>query len=146
MSEAAEISASRGRAMNANSLANLRPWVKGGPSGNPSGRAPALVDIAALAREHGPRCIDVAVALLDDPDPRIRLATVTALLDRGFGKPMQTIGGGDDAAGITFLHLIAARASSDALNGRVIDSEHTVVDTDETMRPTSRNLMEPATE
>jgi hypothetical protein len=126
-------------------LAALKPW-QAGQSGNPNGRPKALVDIAALAREHGPRCIEVAVALLDDPDPRIRLATVNALLDRGFGRPVQTIGGGDDAASITFLHLIAARASSDALNNRVIDSEHTVVDTDETMKPTSRNLMEPAVE
>ena len=67
-----------------------RGW-KPGQSGNVAGRPPAAVDIAALAREHGPRCIAVAVELLNDPDSRVRLAAVVALLDRGFGRPRQTI-------------------------------------------------------
>jgi hypothetical protein len=64
---------------------------------------------------------------------------------------VQSITGGDDAASITFLHLIAARASSEALNNRTFDAEHTDVstDTNDTTNvdtATKRNLMEPATE
>jgi hypothetical protein len=49
---------------------------------------------------------------LDDPKHYVHAAQV--LLDRGFGKPKQLI----EAEGrqdITFLHLTAARAASDAL-------------------------------
>jgi hypothetical protein len=98
------------------SLANLRPWTKG-RSGNPKGRPPAAVDIAALARVHGPRCIEVAAELLEDPDPRIRLAALVALLDRGFGRPAQTVMAADNALSLQFQHLVAARAVSDALHG-----------------------------
>jgi hypothetical protein len=142
MSDAPETSASRGR-----SLANLRPWVKGGPSGNPNGRPKALVDIAALAREHGPRCIDVAVALLDDPDPRIRLATVVALLDRGFGKPVQSITA-ENGAGLTFMHLVAMRDVGDQiLKERNIEGRVIVADeTKDAGAPKPRDLMEPALE
>ena len=82
------------------------PW-KPGQSGNPKGRAPSPVDIAALAREHGPRCIEVAADLLDSDDERIRLAAATALLDRGFGKPVQTLSG-EDGAPLTIVlrHLV----------------------------------------
>lgn len=90
-----------------------------GQSGNPQGRAPALVDIAALARKHGPRCIEVAAALLKDADPKIRLAASMALLDRGFGRPQQRIetSQGDSLT----LHLIAAQAiSGQLLEGKVV--------------------------
>lgn|GEM_PF-1294816 len=73
----------------------LRPW-KPGQSGNPKGRPKKLVDIAALASEHGPKCVAVVVELLDDPDSRIRLAAAVALLERGFGKPVQPLAGDPD--------------------------------------------------
>jgi hypothetical protein len=82
-----------------------------GKSGNPRGRPPAPVDIAALARVHGPRCIEVAVELLDDPDSRIRLGALTALLDRGFGRPKQTIET-PDGNSPSALHLLAAQLVS----------------------------------
>ena len=88
-----------------------RGW-KPGQSGNAAGRPPAAVDIAALAREHGPRCIEVAAALLDDADPRIRLGALQALLDRGFGRPAQAISVEGDATSNLLQHLLAARTVS----------------------------------
>ena len=82
-----------------------------GRSGNPRGRPRSPVDIAALARVHGPRCIAVAVELLDDPDSRIRLGALTALLDRGFGRPVQAIAT-DPATSAVGLHLVAAQLVS----------------------------------
>jgi hypothetical protein len=87
---------------------------KPGQSGNPRGRLPAPVDIAALARVHGPRCIEVAVELLDDADSRIRLGALTALLDRGYGKPKQSIETNDPTSP-TLLHLLAAQQISEEL-------------------------------
>jgi len=66
------------------------------------------VDIAALARVHGPRCIQIVAGMLDDPDSRIRLGAATVLLDRGFGKPNQNVTATGD--GTLTLHLLAAQA------------------------------------
>ena len=60
---------------------------------------------------HGPRCIAVAVELLDGPDSRIRLGALTALLDRGFGRPTQTIAT-DPNTGPIAMHLLAAQLIS----------------------------------
>lgn len=92
------------------SLANLRPWTKG-QSGNPKGRPPAAVDISELARAHGPRCIEVAAELLEDADPRIRLAALVALLDRGFGRPAPAVSSATDMPTLLqLMHHEAARA------------------------------------
>ena len=42
------------------------------------------VDIAALARVHGPRCVQVAVKLLGSKDKKMRRAAAAALLGRGW--------------------------------------------------------------
>jgi hypothetical protein len=85
-----------------------------GSRGSPEirkGRPPAPVDIAALARQYGPKCIEVAAELLSDPDPRIRLAVVIALLDRGFGRPAQAVSGATDMPTLLqLMHHEAARA------------------------------------
>ena len=97
-------------------------WRKG-VSGNPRGRPPARIDIAALARVHGPRCIEVAVELLDDPDSRIRLGALVALLDRGFGRPVQAIAADPNTAPIA-MHLLAAQLVSTELVATF--GEHTI--------------------
>ena len=96
--------------------ATAASW-KPGQSGNPHGRPPAPVDIAALARVHGPRCIEVAVELLDSPDDRIRLGAVVALLDRGYGRPATVIATPDGNSAPT-LHLLAAMQISPQLEAQ----------------------------
>jgi hypothetical protein len=82
---------------------------------------------------------------MEDPDPKVRLAAVVALWDRGFGKPKQEIAA-EDVESFTFQHLVAARAFTEQLYGKLtIDAEATNVDTD-TNVSTPRDLMEPATE
>ena len=144
MSATIEPSAGNRRAIG---YANLRPnaaW-KPGVSGNPAGRPKKLVDIAELCREHGPRAVQVVVSLLDDADSRVRMAAAKELLDRGYGKPTQTIEGADAATTLTFLHLVAARAASEMQAQRIIEGAATTVDTDtETSAPP--DLMAPALE
>lgn len=69
-------------------------FVKG-QSGNPGGRAKGLGDIRALAQSHAPKAMAVLVAALTDDDPRVRVKAAEALLDRGYGKPAQSITGPD---------------------------------------------------
>jgi hypothetical protein len=122
------------------SLANLRPW-KPGQSGNRTGRP---VGLEAICREHTQKSVDVLVAALSDDDARIRVTAAGMLLDRGWGKPAQSVTDATTGEKVTFLHLVAARSISDQINGdRVFEAEHTDVDTASGTPP---NLLEPALE
>jgi hypothetical protein len=105
---------------------------KAGQSGNPNGRPKPEVDIAALARKHGTKCIEVVVDLLSSEDEKMRLSAAIALLDRGFGRPKQEM---DINSNSTIeLHLVAARAISQTL----IEQQSTP--TIETIESTSTDL------
>ena len=56
-----------------------------GQSGNPGGRPKGL---AARAREHADRALEVIAEALQDDDPKVRLAAAKEIFDRGFGKPI----------------------------------------------------------
>lgn len=58
---------------------------KKGVSGNPGGRPKG---IAAKAREHTDKALDVLVEGLADSDGRIRIAAAKEILDRGYGKAL----------------------------------------------------------
>lgn len=62
---------------------------KKGQSGNPSGRPKLSHDIQALAREHTAAAIHALVDALRDSKTRVAAASV--LLDRAYGKPLQTV-------------------------------------------------------
>ena len=66
------------------------PFVKG-QSGSPAGRSKADLSIRDAARLHGEAAIAKLVEFLGCDDRRVALAAAQALLDRGFGKPAQSI-------------------------------------------------------
>lgn len=67
------------------------PNWKPGKSGNPSGRPKEFPEIRDLAREHGPAAIAKLVEFLHGEDLKLAKAAADSLLDRGFGKPSQSV-------------------------------------------------------
>jgi hypothetical protein len=62
-----------------------------GVSGNASGRPKVDKTISDLAAKEAPEAFMELVRLCKDPDPKIRLQAVNAVLDRACGKPKQSI-------------------------------------------------------
>ncbi len=73
---------------------------KPGQSGNPSGRAKADKTVKALAREHTAAAIERLVSIVkdDSASPSAQVQAATALLDRGWGKPLQQLEVGEAGA------------------------------------------------
>lgn len=55
--------------------------------------AKALTDIRSLSRVHTKTALKTLAGIMEQPDapPSARVAAATALLDRGWGKPSQTV-------------------------------------------------------
>ena len=68
-----------------------------GQSGNPSGRPKADVRLRDMAREHAPDAIRVLAEIMLNTAARdtARVTAAQALLDRGYGKPVQEVTGAD---------------------------------------------------
>ena len=66
---------------------------KPGQSGNPSGRPKIPGDVIELARVHTPDAIGRLASIVrdDDAPPASQVAAAIALLERGWGKPVQPI-------------------------------------------------------
>lgn len=72
------------------------PWKKG-ESGNPRGRKPGHGSLAEYVRqkaggESGRVYVDALhkLATAKDTPPQVQLSAITALMDRGWGRPQQT--------------------------------------------------------
>lgn len=83
-----------------------------GKSGNPSGRPKVNTFVRDLAREHTEAAIKaLAEALKDD---RHRVAAATALLDRGWGKPVQEVTGADGGPLLGSIEVRYVKPDTDA--------------------------------
>ena len=70
-------------------------WKKG-ESGNPGGRPKELKGLQELAREYSPRALQTLAHIAENGENEgARVAASVALLDRGWGKPLQQIAGAD---------------------------------------------------
>lgn len=88
-----------------------------GKSGNPSGRPKVDLEVREAARLHGSAALAKLVELMGCDDRRVSLAAAQALLDRGFGKPAQSVEltGADGGAveTVTRIELVAGGNGTD---------------------------------
>lgn len=71
-----------------------------GKSGNPGGRPKVTAHVKELARNYTEQAVNALVEVVEDTKapPSARVAAASAILDRGYGKPTQTI-----EANVSFL-------------------------------------------
>lgn len=64
-----------------------------GRSGNPGGRPAGLREVQELARHRTAEAVETLTEVMTDPatPPAARVSAAVALLDRGWGKPVQAI-------------------------------------------------------
>lgn len=89
--------------LGSNWVARSSTSFKPGQVANPGGRPKAVRDIQELARQHSSQAIRALVEALTDPKQKVSAAC--ALLDRGYGRPAQSI---------ALHHHIPAAVASDA--------------------------------
>ena len=70
----------------------MAKWTKG-ESGNPGGRPTGYGEIREIARQHTDAAIDTLVTVMESQEasPSARVAAATALLDRAWGRPEQSL-------------------------------------------------------
>jgi hypothetical protein len=65
--------------------------LKPGHTANPSGRPRVVAELRDLARAHTPDALKRLVELLQSRNEQTALAAARELLDRGYGKPVQSV-------------------------------------------------------
>lgn len=83
------------------------PFQKG-HSGNPGGKPQKKRDLEALVQQHTAVAIEALLEVaIQKKDLRARVQAAVALLDRGYGKPRQTMGLADpDGRAVPWSELI----------------------------------------
>ena len=64
---------------------------KKGESGNPGGRPKLPVEVRECFRAKAPQALEVLTRCLQSGDDRVAMMAAQAILDRGYGKPVQAI-------------------------------------------------------
>lgn len=72
---------------------NKGRWIKGAASPNPGGRPAVLSDLREAARGYSTEALETLATVMRDPEapPAARVTAARELLDRGFGKAVQSV-------------------------------------------------------
>ncbi len=112
----------KGNGKHPNSLANLRKW-KPGQSGNPKGMEPGVGHVRELARQHTEESVEKLVEIMRDENapPSAQGAAANSLLDRGWGRPDQSVTVDNGESLLSILDEIERRADLKEIEGEAID-------------------------
>ena len=82
---------------------------KPGQSGNPGGRPRMPDELKEAMRGLAETAVKVLKEAMEGDDPRARIMAANAVLDRGYGKPAQTVNAKIEGADLGEAHLTALR-------------------------------------
>ena len=74
-----------------------------GQSGNPGGRPKLPADIREAFKAKAPEALEVLTRCLQSDDDRIAMMAAQAILDRGYGKPTQSIDVREDGPTVRYI-------------------------------------------
>jgi Family of unknown function (DUF5681) len=101
-----------------------RGRFKKGQSGNPGGRPKMPPDMKAAIQEKTPELLKSLFALArQKADPRVQAMAIKELLDRGWGRAVQTVNAKVEGVDANMAHLEALRSLMDATRSRSADDE-----------------------
>jgi hypothetical protein len=79
---------------------------------NPSGRPKGAGAIRELARQYVPAALQKIAELVSSPDPRVALAASQEILNRVFGKPLQSVDNEIRKFDMAQLYLAASKIAN----------------------------------
>jgi hypothetical protein len=88
-----------------------RGCFKKGESGNPGGRPKLSAEMREIFQSRGPEAAEILVKHLHATDPRVSVAAAREILDRAYGKPVQSINV-DREERIKLIAVVPQKASS----------------------------------
>ena len=78
---------------------------KNGESGNPGGRPKLPADIREAFKARASEALEVLTRCLQSDDERIAMAAAQAILDRGYGKPVQQVDANISEGGVRYAEV-----------------------------------------
>ena len=98
---------------------------KPGQSGNPKGMDPGVGHVRELAKQYTAEAIETLVRIMRDEDasPAAQGAAANALLDRGWGRPDQSVSLEAGESLLSILDELEQRRELREIAGEVIDND-----------------------
>ncbi len=86
--------------------------LAGSPPINPTGRPKLIQEVQQFARQHTPAAIERLAELMRSQDEKVALAAIDQLMDRAWGKPMQSTQTDIRKVDFGALYLAATKAAN----------------------------------
>jgi hypothetical protein len=87
---------------------------KKGESGNPGGRPKLPADIREAFKARAPEALEVLTRCLQSDDDRVAMMAAQAILDRGYGKPIQAIDANINEGAVRYVEVPRKAESAEA--------------------------------